>query len=590
MSYYTDNRNLADGGSDSRRMGDRVSGNDAGKVQNTGNEHGGNGVQGKPGEIQCNRKNVCLLLSALVLGILFDVLFNGKPLGVSYPIFVVAFYGIFKLNLRDRLKVKPDFGWALSVPVLLLSLTYLLFSNEIFRVLNFLAIPVLVVLQTTLVSDSARYEWYTPGVLYDLIIGFVYRPLAFVGKPFALVSKLIRSKMKGDRYNTLGKVLIGILVSVPILLVTIPLLTSADIVFESFLGEIPELLRKIALDRYISHIFVALVIALLAFSYMWSMLYQKNNIVGFDWIGDVGVSAGPDTAVPGVSGEGAPGADGRNGKPEGGYMKKWDPVITVTVFCVINLIYLLFTFIQFSYLFGSLSIGLPEGFTYSEYARRGFFELVAVTVINFSLLLVFLHGTGKGAGTVNMAARVLFSLLVFNTGVMLFSAHFRMSLYEEAYGYTYLRLLTHAFMVFLLVLFIITLYRIWRESVRLLRPYIITAIAAFVIINYINIDVIIARNNINRYYDTGKIDMHYLSRLSWDAVPELVKLMENGDEKVSRVTEDCLYRKKEGLDRSEPWQSFNLSKYRAKKLLSKYELEYHGESTEGLDGYMEDFD
>jgi len=104
-----------------------------------------------------------------------------------------------------------------------------------------------------------------------------------------------------------------------------------------------------------------------------------------------------------------------------------------------------------------LNFGLPSDFTYAEYARRGFFELIAVTLINFSILLSCIGFARKGSKLIDRAVRILYSLLVACTLVMLFSAHFRMSLYEEAYGYTYLRMLTHAFMVFLFVLFLIAL-------------------------------------------------------------------------------------------------------------------------------------
>jgi len=170
--------------------------------------------------------------------------------------------------------------------------------------------------------------------------------------------------------------------------------------------------------------------------------------------------------------------------------------------------------------------------------------------------------------------RILYSLLVVCTLVMLFSAHFRMSLYEEAYGYTYLRMLTHTFMVFLFVLFVIAVYRVWNERVSLLKPYIVAAIISYLVINYINIDVIIARNNINRYYKTGQIDVSYLTQLSYDVVPELVVLLDCKDDSVAVQVDNYLYDKKKELAAGGPWQSFNVSKYRSEKALSKHELVY----------------
>lgn len=53
---------------------------------------------------------------------------------------------------------------------------------------------------------------------------------------------------------------------------------------------------------------------------------------------------------------------------------------------VLNIIYAIFCFIQISYLFTKMT--LPEGFTYAEYARQGFFELMIVTFINFAIILI----------------------------------------------------------------------------------------------------------------------------------------------------------------------------------------------------------
>ncbi|MGI6777707.1 MAG: DUF4153 domain-containing protein [Acetivibrionales bacterium] len=491
------------------------------------------------------RENICLLVATLVLGILFDVLFYDKPLGVSYPIFIIAFYSVMMWNLRRNLRFRPDFGWLLSVPVLLLSLTYFIFSNRIFMPLNFMAIPVLVVTQTTLISGNGKYKWYNPSFIGDILYGFFYRPFAYFAKPFVLLAAMVHSKTNLKKYNAVIKILMGLLISIPLMLVIILLLASADQVFEHFIGELPDLFRNINVSNSIACILIASIVTLSAFSYIWSLINTSNSKT---------------ECVPaGVKTE----------------RKKWDALITITILAMINTVYVFFTIIQFSYLFGGFSYALPDGFTYAEYARKGFFELVVVTLINFSVLLGLLNFTKTGSKAINRAKRIMYSLLVLCTLVMLFSAHFRMSLYEKAYGYTYLRVLTHAFMAFLFVLFIITLYRIWREEVSLLKPYIITSIAAFVLINYINIDVIIAANNINRYYNTGKIDTNYLRCLSYDAVPQLVRLLNDEDESVSESIENYLYNIKEELDRPQPWQSFNISKHRAKKILSGYELEYN---------------
>ena len=254
--------------------------------------------------------------------------------------------------------------------------------------------------------------------------------------------------------------------------------------------------------------------------------------------------------------------------PEGGdgsirLPKVWNHITVITVMLLVNAVYLMFVIIQFAYLFGGVRLDLPADFTYSGYARRGFFELIAVTVINFGILMFCLGFTRMDGGRGSGFLRTLYSLLVGNTLVMLISAYYRMLLYEEAYGFTYLRVLTQSFMIFLLVLFGIMLFRIWRDGISLAKPFIVTAVAAFVIINYVNIDVIIAKNNVDRYYKTNKIDVAYLSTLSYDAVPEIAKLVDAKDGKVAGEVADLVKRKKEEASKNKAWQSFNISRHRA---------------------------
>ena len=479
-----------------------------------------------------------LLAGTLLLGILFVILFFENDPGVSIPIFVLAFYALMLTYNRRELSACPVFGWFLALPILLLSLTYFLYDNELFRALNLLALPSLIVLQTLLATGRNSFKWHSPAILLDLFFGLFYRCMAHIGKPFRVIGRLLARKSGGSRLNpSVAKVLIGLLISLPIVIFLIALLSSADMVFGNMMNTIPDLLAELNLGEAVARTILALVIFFLSFSYLWSLAYNDKPISGL--------------------------TDAVKGLP-----RVWEPVTVLTVTAAIDLVYAAFVYIQFAYLLGGMSFGLPADFTYSEYARRGFFELVAVTLINIGILACFLSFTKKAGAKSSFALRILYSVMIACTFVMLFSAHFRMSMYEEAYGYTYLRMYTHAFMVFLLALFIITLYRVWADGAPLLKPYIITAIVAFVIINYLNVDVIIAGNNIERFNKTGKIDAPYLTILSNDAVPQIAALAE-ANPGIAAELKDFLDNKTRQLSENRAWQSFNLADYRALKALEK---------------------
>ncbi|HAJ95099.1 MAG TPA: DUF4173 domain-containing protein, partial [Actinobacteria bacterium] len=247
-----------------------------------------------------------------------------------------------------------------------------------------------------------------------------------------------------------------------------------------------------------------------------------------------------------------------------------DPTVLLTILSLLNIVYIIFAAIQFAYLFGGDTFVLPSSFSYAEYARRGFFELIVVTVINFAILffsITFVRKEGRKANTV---IRAFLSALAFFTFILLISAFYRMVLYEMAYGFTYLRIFVQAFMILLFLLFIINLVYIWYSKMPIISAYILCSLILFVILNFANVDVIIAKNNINRYYSTGEIDVYYLEKLSYSAMPITAELLDCQDEDIAAQIRDYFEREKEVLAEQNSWQNINLSKIKAQRIISKY--------------------
>lgn len=161
---------------------------------------------------------------------------------------------------------------------------------------------------------------------------------------------------------------------------------------------------------------------------------------------------------------------------------------------------------------------------------------------------------------------MLLYVLIACSGVMLYSAYMRLILYEEAYGYTYIRFLVHAFMIFLAILLIIAALRIRTPMIPLTKIYIVIGLAAYVFINYVGMDRIIAEKNIERFKANGEIDFVYLSQLSADAIPTLAKFAEQDFPDMKRYLENTRTTIAEA-DRA--WPSFNASVYRAEMALNE---------------------
>jgi hypothetical protein len=479
-----------------------------------------------------------LLLGAFGIGCFGDLLFYGKNYGVSYPLFFIGMYALFvwqaKLHQRLSFSRENKYIWLLCVPIGMLSLTFALFSNGYFHLFNFVLVPMLFVLQTMLFTGRHKAKWHEIMFVGELLEILVYYTPKHTRLPFIMIKGSVKGRMNQRNYGVLKKIMTGLLISLPILLVVLTLLSQADRVFGHFLNEIPDMLIDVDSVEGMFRLFVIGLVTLVVFGYMYSLFGKRADTV----------------ELP---------------QPQEQEKIVWDGIILVTILTIIDAVYAAFTYIQISYLFSGAKAALPEGLTYAEYAKNGFNELLTVTVINFIILLATLYLVSRKNRLLYRSVQVLLTLLTVCTSFMLFSAYYRLSLYEAAYGYTHTRLLAHLFMIFLLILFAIALWKIWRDSFSLFKYYALVTLASYVFINYINMDVIIAQNNLERYRATGNIDVEYLGRLSYDVVPYLQEL--KADESLKAAVTYELENKWAELRGESSWQSFNWSKYRAKQYL-----------------------
>lgn len=490
--------------------------------------------------MEIERKKYWLLLYGLIIGIVFDILFYNKTLGISYPIFIFMVIAVLALIFLKTHSSLGKNAWTWVIPIILLSLTFSIFSNQILKLLNFIIIPYLVIMLASCVSKLNRADWADLRFLADFFKR-IFVPLRYVHIPFIAFFTMAEGK-EGKRGSIATRVALGLIISVPLLAVIIWLLSSADIIFKDIFLNIP-------VSKIIKHFFVVLAVSIYAICFFWSILKSFDEE--------------KKPAYPGIK-----------------WKKFLDPVVLITIISLLNIVYTVFSVIQFTYLFWGESFVLPSSYTYAEYARRGFFELVVVSVINFIIILIVVSFIRKENRKVHLVSRVLLSLLVGFTFVLLISAFYRMLIYEQAYGFTYLRIFVQAFMVLLFFLFIINIIYIWYAKLPIIKSYFMMTLIVYIVLNFSNVDLIIARNNIDRYIETGQIDMEYLKGLSFDATCEMERLigidLKNvstsgvGQQDIKNEVLLFFNEKKLELDTQKHWQSFNISRYRAYQVVYKY--------------------
>jgi hypothetical protein len=194
-----------------------------------------------------------------------------------------------------------------------------------------------------------------------------------------------------------------------------------------------------------------------------------------------------------------------------------------TLLGVLNLLFLTFVLVQFRYLFGGAArVEQTLGVTYSEYAREGFFQLVAVACLVLPLLWVldWLRNPAEAPGRFRFLALTMIVLL----GVIMVSAFHRMRLYQLEFGLTELRFHTTAFMLWLaavLAWFAFTVLRGQRN--RFVSGALATAFAAVFALHLVNPDAWMVRTNVAHAARSARpFDTQYATSLSADALPTLL--------------------------------------------------------------------
>ncbi|MCL5071712.1 MAG: DUF4173 domain-containing protein, partial [Actinobacteria bacterium] len=132
-------------------------------------------------------------------------------------------------------------------------------------------------------------------------------------------------------------------------------------------------------------------------------------------------------------------------------------------------------------------------------------------------------------------------------------------------------------MIMLFFLFVINIIYIWYQKLPIIKTYFIISLAIYIIMNFANVDKIIANNNINRYFETGQIDMVYLKGLSYDAVPEMEKFFisvkdsqDSKDKQIANEIQGYFMGRQLDLKNQKSWQSYNISRNKAENIIFKY--------------------
>jgi hypothetical protein len=215
-----------------------------------------------------------------------------------------------------------------------------------------------------------------------------------------------------------------------------------------------------------------------------------------------------------------------------------------------------FVAVQVAVLFGDRDYVMRTvGLTFAQYARKGFWQLLVVTLLTLVVMAVAVRVAPRVSRGDRILLRVLLGALATGALVVVGSALWRMSVYEEAYGFTRLRVFVSAFEIWLGALFVLVLIAGLRLRAKWLAPAVVAAwVLTLIGLAALNPDRFIAEQNIARYHRGSALDVAYLSTLSADAAPALDRL--------SGPMRTCALSGIAGELRDEPddWRSYNVAR------------------------------
>jgi len=485
---------------------------------------------------------------SILLGGAYIYLFCWIEPGISYLIyyFLMLLFIIIPVFIVEKQEAVNKFSVSGFILILIsfLPLIFLYRLNTGWLAFAFVTLPIIFgVSFSALFSDKTYNNFGIFSFLSLPVILFI----SWFGDTFKYLKNFSFRGIKNPKVRSyIARSFKGIIVAIPFLFIIIILLSSADQMFSKLLSDFFQNSFGSWFKDFdstvstLAKLFIGGCISVYSMVYLFS-LWNKESVLH--------------TFLR------------KNGDRNINEAKKnWDVVVTAVFMGLLNLVFILFVIVQVKYMFGGEAnvIGSGANFSYAEYARRGFTELLIVSALVYAIVLVMNLKVYAANLFQKLVFRGNFTIMVFCALVINYSSFSRLLLYESVYGFTNLRV-----MVDFAIVIITALYLCLLISSLLKSPWkfinastAIIGVLAYCAFVSVPTDSIVAKLNYNRYKENGKIDISYLTTLSDEAIPVLVEIVrdETIDENVNFMLKADLEKRYERIkDSRVGWQSYNVT-------------------------------
>ncbi len=428
--------------------------------------------------------------------IVFFGLFGGFALGLTVSVWLLSI--VTAIYLKDNGKFS-----VLSVSALFGTLV----SSVSFTLYGMNGMNLLLAMALTLACYTVFAVSMCDQAIFDSISGTIKYIFITLFSPFVNIAMPIKgvvSKDKEKRKSAI-QVLAAVAVAFPVLCVVIPLLVSSDAAFEGLVSGIAE---KIGIT--LVKILITALIAVLLMAFVVTNRFDLFT---------------------------------KSEQPTADIKRPFNTIFTGTLLSLISVVYVAFLFSQLAYFVNSFKGLLPAGYTFADYARRGFFETETVAFINLSVIVILMWLTKRNEkGELSKLIKALMTFVSLFSIFFIATAIAKMAMYIKTYGLTELRLFTSVFMVATVAFIVSILVKIYKVNANTIKYAIAFSLVIFSCLSAVGLERTVASYNVNAYTNGlhKNIDIEYLYNLGDTAMPYIAKLIDVDDKEVSKTAQNAI--------------------------------------------------